>query len=577
MSNTAIFVRALTIGIMLELAAVGIPPAKAQSLTALYNFCSQGGPSCTDGSQPLAGLVQATDGNFYGTTFKGGDYTWGTVFKLSPAGALTTLHSFCPQNGCPDGGYPQEELTQATDGYFYGATPTGGGGPGCGIRDICGTVFKIGSDGTLTKLYGFCSDGACTDGRAPLAALVQATDGNFYGTTVYGGKSGICSSVLTDGCGTIFKITPGGTLTTLYRFGMNCSSGGVDCADGEKPSAPLIQSTDGDLYGTTLYGGGSAACTNGEGCGTVFKISPAGAFTTLYKFCSESNCADGAYPKGALVQAEEGNIYGTTSSGGTHGVGSVFKITPGGACSLVYSFGSQSGDGQGPSAGLVRGRDGSFYGITQGGGSNGFGTIFRLASDGAVTTLYSFCSQSGCTDGRYPTTPLIQGTDGSLYGTTYSGGSSGNGTAFRLTIGEAPSDFLEVSIDIKPGDATNTINLQSSGVIAAAILGSATFDPMTVEPSTVTLAGAPVATRGRGVPMTGVADVNHDGYLDLLLYFRTQDLQLTPASTEAVLYGTTYSGQRIRGSDSVRVIVPPARLGREERTSPPGRFRRADW
>ncbi len=577
---------ALTVMLALEIATVWISPAHAQVLTPLYNFCSQGGANCTDGAQPLAGLVQATDGNFYGTTFKGGDYSWGTVFKLSPTGALSTLHSFCPQNGCLDGAYPQEELIQASDGFLYGATPTGGGGPGCGIRDICGTVFKISSDCAFTKLYGFCSDGACADGRAPLAALVQAADGNLYGTTLYGGNLGVCPALLTNGCGTIFKITPAGSLTTLHRFGLDCSSAGVNCADGEKPSAPLIQASDGNLYGTTLYGGGTAACTYSEGCGTIFKITPAGDFATVYMFCSESNCEDGSFPKGALVRAEDGDIYGTTAGGGAHGVGEVFKITTGGAFSLVYSFGTQSGDGQGPAVGLIQSSSGAFYGVTQGGGSNGFGTVFKLALGGTLTTLYNFCSDSGCADGKYPTTGLIQGSDGNLYGTIPNGGGSGYGIAFRVITGEGPNPFLDVSIDIKPGDRTNTINLGSHGVVPVAILGSATFDPMTVDPTTVALAGAHVATRGRGVPMTDVSDVNHDGYPDLMLYFRTQDLtdlQPSPApgsripnpqsqALEAVLYGTTYSGQRVRGSDSVRIV--PA-VQSSPRSSPRGRGRAA--
>jgi uncharacterized repeat protein (TIGR03803 family) len=572
---------ALTVILALEIATVWVSPAQAQVLTPLYNFCSQGGANCTDGAQPLAGLVQATDGNFYGTTFKGGAYSWGTVFKLSSTGTLTTLHSFCPQNGCLDGGYPQGELIQARDGNLYGVAPVGGGGNG-GILGLSGAVFRIAPDGTFTDLYGFCSETNCSDGRAPLAAPVQATDGNFYGTTAYGGNSGICTSVTTDGCGTVFRVTPNGAETTLYKFGMNCPAGSVNCADGEKPSAPLIQASDGNLYGTTLYGGGTAACTSTEGCGTIFRVTPAGIFTTLHKFCSQNNCEDGSFPKGALVQAADGNIYGTTANGGAHCVGEVFKITLGGDFSLVYSFGSQSADGQGPAAGLIQSSSGAFYGVTQGGGSNGFGTVFKLALGGTVTALYNFCSESGCADGKYPTTGLIQGSDGNLYGTISNGGSSGFGFAFRVITGEGPNPFLDVSIDIKPGDRTNTINLKSNGVVPVAILGSATFDPKTVDPTTVTLAGAHVALRGRGVPMTGVADLNGDGYPDLIVYFRTQDLSAlapppgtpVPRQTEAVLYGTTYSGQRIRGSDVVRFVpavqTSPRALPRGRAPGAPG-------
>jgi len=150
--------------------------------------------------------VQASDGNFYGTTFRGGANGYGMVFKITPGGTLITLHSF---NGT-DGSYSQAGLVQATDGNFYGTTS--GGGTNCYPYE-CGTVFKITPNGTLTTLYNFCSQSNCSDGDNPTAALVQATDGNFYGTTEGGGASGNCGS---HGCGTLFKITPGGMLPTVH-------------------------------------------------------------------------------------------------------------------------------------------------------------------------------------------------------------------------------------------------------------------------------------------------------------------------------------------------------------------------
>jgi uncharacterized repeat protein (TIGR03803 family) len=211
------------------------------TLTTLYSFCSQGG--CTDGAYPYAGLIQATNGDFFGTTPAGGANGYGTVFKIATGGTLTTLYSFCSQSGCTDGASPHAGLVQATNGDHYGTTTSGGAnGPGTG------TVFRITPSGTLTTLYSFCSQSGCTDGAGPYAGLVQATDGDFYGTA---------SGSVTNGAGTVFKITPNGTLTTLHRF---------DWTDGAGPYAGLVQATNGDLYGTTWYGGA-------KGDGTVFSLS----------------------------------------------------------------------------------------------------------------------------------------------------------------------------------------------------------------------------------------------------------------------------------------------------------------
>jgi uncharacterized repeat protein (TIGR03803 family) len=263
----------------------------AGKLTTIHDFCAP--PLCTgaDGGGP-AGLVEGTDGNFYGTN-GGGKYGEGTVFKITPGGALTTLYSFCAQTGCSDGQIPNGGLIQGADGNFYGTTVVGG-------TSGNGTVFKITPEGKFTTLHRF----TFSDGSEPPGGLVQATDGNFYGMTEYGGAHNL---------GTVFKITPAGALTTLYSF---CSQ--TNCADGELPQyAALVQATDGNFYGMTSQGGahGSTACSFPGGfgsCGTVFKITPAGALTTLYSFCAQPNCADGAFPFGTLVQATNGKLYGTT-------------------------------------------------------------------------------------------------------------------------------------------------------------------------------------------------------------------------------------------------------------------------
>jgi len=435
-------------GIVVVLCLTTALASPAQTYTVLVSF------NQTDGSMPAAGLVQATDGNFYGTTEWGGAYNGcqtdqlgcGTVFKMTPVGALTTLYSFCAQNNCTDGYWPLAALVQGTDGSFYGTTPNGGANSSDCNGWGCGTVFKITPAGTLTTLYSFCSQSNCTDGGEPSAALVQATDGNFYGTTFDGGANN--NSNCSGGCGTVFKITAGGALTTLYSF---CSQN--NCTDGAGPGAGLIQATDGNFYGTTAAGGANNNSNCSDGCGTVFKITAGGALTTLHSFCAQNNCTDGYFPNAGLVQATDGNFYGTTSDGGANnnsdycggsGCGTVFKITAGGTLTTLYSFCSQSNctDGFWPVTALVQGTDGNIYGTTSYGGAGGadYGTAFKITPQGALTTLHSFCSQNNCTDGTGPN-GLIQATDGSFYGTAAAGGAYNWGTVFKLSMGLGP--FVE--------------------------------------------------------------------------------------------------------------------------------------
>jgi uncharacterized repeat protein (TIGR03803 family) len=385
----------------------------AQTFETLHSFDG------TDGTVPYAGLVQATDGNFYGTTTYGGVNSFGTVFKITPGGTVTTLYAFCSQIDCAGGNSPYAGLVQATDGNFYGTTFFNGANGG-------GTVFKITPGGTLRTLYSFCSQTDCADGLLPEAGLVQGTDGNLYGTTFEGGANSN---------GTIFKITPGGALTTLYSF---CSQSG--CTDGNYPAAGLIQAADGNFYGTTVKGGAN-------GYGTVFKITPSGTLTTLYSFCSQSGCTDGENANAGLVQGTDGNFYGTTPTGGASGYGTVFEITSGGTLTTLYSFCSQSActDGTYPGeGGLVQATDGNFYGTTSGGGANttvcggyGCGTVFKITPFGNLTTLHSF----DLTDGAWPYARLVQDTNGNFYGTTTGGGAKAYGTVFSLSVGLPP--FVE--------------------------------------------------------------------------------------------------------------------------------------
>src|ERR1022692_4291124 len=292
-----------------------------------------------------------------------------------------------------------------------------------GVFVLCATTVIALPAQTFTTLHSFDN----TDGASPNAALVQGTDANLYGTTLDGGAAGL---------GTVFKISPSGALTTLHGF---------DGADGEYLFSGLVQATNGDFYGTT-------SDFVGPGHGTVFKITPGGALTTLYSFCSQSACTDGEYPYAGLIEAASGDFYGTTSQGGAgspaYGTifritpsGTIFRITPSGTLTTLYSFCSQSAcaDGEQPFAGLVQGTDRDFYGTTAAGGANGYGTIFKITRSGTLTTLYSFCSQSGCTDGKNPLAGLAQATNGDFYGTTQQGGANcvpdGCGTVFKITPG----------------------------------------------------------------------------------------------------------------------------------------------
>jgi uncharacterized repeat protein (TIGR03803 family) len=494
--------------ICLMTALVASPQA---TFTTIYSFCSQ--TNCTDGAAPYAGLAQGTDGRLYGTTETGGaNGSGGTVFKIRTDGGLITLYSFCEPDDCSQNGYiPFGGLVLATNGNFYGTTEEGGIYNG-------GTVFKISSNGALTTLYSFCAKTNCMDGNSPVADPVQATNGDLYGVTEVGGANlgnggSTCLSAgfIQAGCGTIFKITPGGALTTLYSFCPQSS-----CPDGFFPRAALIQAANGDLYGGTSYGGGS--CVSGQGdCGTIFRITPEGALTTLYSFCALATCADGGGPS-ALVQATDGNFYGTTTAGGRpayecppsgadYGCGTVFKLTPGGVLTTLYSFCAQSNcaDGAfpgygGAGAGLVLGSDGNFYGTTSVGGANNLGTIFEITPRGRLTTLYNFCSQTNCTDGAYPTSGLLQATNGNFYGTTESDGANNDGTIFSLSVRLGPfvetnptSGKVGTTVTILGNNLTGSTSVTFNGTSGAFTVKSGTEITTTV-PSGATTGNVQVTT-----------------------------------------------------------------------------------
>ena len=371
-------------------------------LKTLYSF---GNEDCVAGTfnYPQGGgaLVQATNGELYGTTYGGGACGYGTAFKITRGGDLITLHHFCRQAGCPDGSFPYFGLALATDSNLYGITDEGG-------AHGHGTIFQMTPSGKLVTFYSFCAQNQCRDGSDPYAGLVLGADGNLYGTTRTGG---------THGSGTIFRITLKGQLTTLYSF-----TGG---SDGANPQATLVRANDGNFYGTT-YGGASNN-------GTVFKITPSGTLTTLHSF----NGRDGGASQAGLIQAADGNLYGTSKFGGAPQEGTVFKITTGGNLTTVYEF--TGSEGSSPNSALIQAADGNLYGTTEGGGSAGHnGTIFNITLSGEYFELYEFPSS---VYGNNLYAGLVQATDGGLYGPTQLGGAAGDGMIFRLCTSLCP--FVE--------------------------------------------------------------------------------------------------------------------------------------
>ena len=318
----------------------------------------------------------------------------------SAKAGLQTLHTFEARPLSPQG-----SLVQGADGDTYGTTQVGG-------RDQEGTVFKITATGEMVVLHSFTrSSNGGVDGGQPRTGLTLASDGNFYGTTVVGG---------TNGHGTIFRITPQGSLTTLYRFGSSSNE--------TNPTA-LVQGNDGQLYGTTEGSGPDYP-------GTAFKLSPDGVYTRLYLFSGFGNGLDGGFP-GPLMKAQDGNLYGLTASGGTHNHGTLFRLNLGGGVTPIYNF--ESSQGGGSRTRLVELSAGEFYGTSAGYGN--LGSIYRITTSGVYTTLHSFTGGPDLIESEY----LVVGSDGNLYGACPVGGSGGQppsdaGIVFRIT----PSGVFDI-------------------------------------------------------------------------------------------------------------------------------------
>jgi uncharacterized repeat protein (TIGR03803 family) len=430
------------LAVMLVLGSALSADARTYSETVLHKFTGFG----NDGVYPVgptANLLQDGAGNLYGTTYSGGAWRNGTVFRIDKAGKQIVLHSFNSTNG--DGLVPNGGMVMDSSGNLYGTT-YGGGAYGNG------TVFKLQptSGGYKeTVIHSFA--GGANDGSQPLTGLIQDSAGNFYGATYNGGTCGA-----KNGDGVLFKLDTSDQLTVIYMFGCNPDEG--------TQVEGLTRDSQGNFYAVSETGGPSQYSNNciqtnyspSFGCGTLAKIDPSGKETLLHIFTGVQG--DGGSPMGAVVLDAAGNIYGTTLLGGsgscqppwssTPGCGTVFKVDTSGVYSVIYNFPGSGGRGAGPIGELVVDHAGNFYGATEDGGvgtcvanSNGggyftayagCGVIFKLTAAGKETVLHKF---SGHRDGGNPESGgLIRGSSGSLYGTTYDGGDD-NGCGFGQGCG----------------------------------------------------------------------------------------------------------------------------------------------
>lgn len=427
-------------------------PASAETPTDIYNF--KGGTGDVSKPLPYGIIAQGRDGSFYSAAATGGANSNGGIFTVTPSGTETLLYSFKSS----DGTACQPGLNLATDGNFYGHCAQGG-------LNGQGIVYRITPGGTFTILHSF--GGA--DGGFPNGPPIQATDGSFYATTWMGGAHGD---------GTIYKLTPSGTLTTLYSF-----TGGTD---GSGPSAPFVQGTDGNLYGSAQFGGA-------HGCGTIFKISLAGKLTVLHAF----TCTDGNRPISAMIQGTDGNFYGTTYQGGANNLGVVFKMTASGTLTVLHSF-SAATDGEDPEDAMVQATDGNFYGVAN--GNNGGTTrLYKVTLKGVFSTLYLFNG----TIGSGPVA-LVQHTDGLLYGDTTTGSGTGqsNGIFYSWSIGAAP--FLRLALT--SGKVGTLVGMFGQGFDSASVVkfGGVQATSVTLTGTTYIVATVPAgAVDGKVTVTTG--------------------------------------------------------------------------
>ena len=430
--------------------------ANAQTYTTLYVY-----PEGTrnDTGIGLAGIMtQGRDGNLYGAIGDDNANAAGSAFKMTTGGTFTRIYAFCALTKCADGSQPWGGLSLGLDGNLYGTTE-GGGTVGSG------TVFKLTPAGALTTVWSF--DNAA-DGAAPWYPPIQGLDGSFYGVsnTVYAGDYGA-----------LFKLTP--TAKPPYKESVPVD---FNFTNGNEPNLP-VQGTDGNFWGTTVGGGTS-------NLGVLYKTTPAGKLTVLHDFTGYPS--DGTNPLGALVQGNDGNYYGVTYVGGASNLGTVFKVTAAGKYTLLHSFAGYPNDGTHPRSGLVVGSDGNLYGTTLQGGAHNDGAIYKITPAGTLTILYSMCSMTGCADGFSLVQPLIQHTNGRFYGNT-SGNSLGGSYFFSLSTGLKPfvrlvnwSGKVGTTVELLGQGFTGATSVAFNGVPASFANTSDTYMTAVVPPGATT-------------------------------------------------------------------------------------------
>ena len=368
--------------------AMTIQSAQAQSFKVLYNF-----DGASHGGDPYASLARDAAGNLYSTVDYGGGTSYaGGVFKLAPDGTETMLYNF---TGGADGAYPFSSVVRDSKGNLYGTTSQGG-------SDNAGVVFKVDPSGTETVLHNFAGG---ADGVIPTGGLVRDKAGNLYGTTSQGGTSND---------GIVFKISPSGKETILHTFTGSAT-------DGKYPTyTTLLMDAQGNFYGVTEEGGSADG-------GILYKLSKTGKLTILHSF--KGGTTDGCNVLGTPFMDAAGNFYGTTSSCGTHTLGTVWEVKKNGQERLLHSFAGGTSDGEYPLAGVVKDATGNLYGNTETGGASDVGTVYRISNTGKFTLLHSFDG----TDGKYPYGSFAQNSKGTIFGSTQNGGTIGYGTVWKIT------------------------------------------------------------------------------------------------------------------------------------------------
>jgi len=444
--------------------------ASGQTVTELHTYPV--GSGAWSGIRAPQAMAQGRDGNLYSTQANTGTLFDGTVYNITTTGTLTQVYSFCALTSCDDGNDPEGGVTLGLDGNLYGTTKIGG-------KEGAGTVFKVTPTGTLTTQYSFTNS---TDDSVPVYTVVLGQDGNFYGVSwaEYVGQYGA-----------FFRISPTGVFKKLADF---------DATNGSLPNLPT-QGTDLNFYGTAQQGG-----DNGTNCGVIYKVTTGGKITVLHNFAGYPT--DGCRPISVLVQGPDGDFYGTTYSGGDssadgNGNGTIFKISPSGVYTLLHSFtfgvsGSTNlYDAQLPEAGLTLGTDGNFYGVATHGGMTNYGAIFKITPSGAESVLYSFCYKT-CTSFA-PATPLVLHTNGDFYGNT-NGNSLGGSVFYSLNVGFKPlidlvtwTGKVGATVEILGQGFTGTTGVSFNGTAAKFVNVSDTYMTATV-PAGATTGAVTVAT-----------------------------------------------------------------------------------